>query len=308
MKRVVITGATGAIGMALIYKCINNGIQVLVLCHKGSERNKYIPVNKLVKVCEYSLEELTSLDVTGLSGDVFYHLAWKGTFGRERNELYSQLNNVRYTLDAVTLAKKLGCKRFVGVGSQAEYGRPGIKLSPDTFPDPENGYGAAKLSAGIMSRLLCERLQIEHIWTRILSVYGPYDGADTMVTSTLLKMLKGEHISLTKGEQKWDYLFSEDAAEALFRLGNSKEVGKVYVLGSGTSRPLKEYVEIMKQETGYVHEVGYGEIAYSPKQVMKLEADISGLEKDILFKPEITFEEGIQKTISWTQEIVNSCR
>ena len=78
----------------------------------------------------------------------------------------------------------------------------------------------------------------------------------------------------------------------------------MYVLGSGTSRPLKEYVEIMKQETGYVHEVGYGEIAYSPKQVMKLEADISGLEKDILFKPEISFEEGIQKTIFWVREII----
>lgn len=304
MNKVVITGATGAIGMALINKCIDNGIQVMVLCHKCSPRNNYIPNNKLVELCECSLEKLSSLDVNSYSGDVFYHLAWKGTFGRERNELYSQLDNVRFTLDAVMLAKKLGCRRFIGIGSQAEYGRTDIKLSPETFPNPENGYGAAKLSAGIMSKLLCEQLQMEYIWVRVLSVYGPYDGTDTMITSTLIKMLKGEHISLTKGEQKWDYLFSEDAAEALFRLGNSKEVGKVYVLGSGTSRPLKEYVEIMKQETGYVHEVGYGEIAYSPKQVMKLEADISGLEKDILFKPEISFEEGIQKTIFWVREII----
>lgn len=72
---------------------------------------------------------------------------------------------------------------FVGAGSQAEYGRVNHALTPDTPCFPENGYGMAKLCAGQMSRVECEKLGLVHIWPRILSVYGPYDGKNAMITT-----------------------------------------------------------------------------------------------------------------------------
>ena len=62
-----------------------------------------------------------------------------------------QNNNVKYALQAVKAAKELGCTRFVGAGSQAEYGRVEGTLTPDTPAFPENGYGIAKLCAGQMT-------------------------------------------------------------------------------------------------------------------------------------------------------------
>lgn len=99
--------------------------------------------------------------------------------------MQGQLQNIQYTLDAVELASRIGCKKFVGAGSQAEYGRVEGVLSASTPVFPENGYGIAKLCAGQMSRILCEQKQIEHIWTRILSIYGPYDGENTMIMSSI---------------------------------------------------------------------------------------------------------------------------
>ena len=80
------------------------------------------------------------------------------------------------TIDAVRTAAAMGCRVFVGTGSQAEYGRVDGVLRADTPTNPENGYGMAKLCAGQMSRTEAAALGMDHVWARILSVYGPHDG------------------------------------------------------------------------------------------------------------------------------------
>lgn len=187
MKSAVITGPTGSIGTALIEHLISNGIEVLAIIRPDSKRTDNIPAHPLVTKLKLNLNELDKVPnyLDGKNYDVFYHLGWDGTFGNSRNNMQGQLQNIQYTLDAVELASRIGCKKFVGAGSQAEYGRVEGVLSASTPVFPENGYGIAKLCAGQMSRILCEQKQIEHIWTRILSIYGPYDGENTMIMSSI---------------------------------------------------------------------------------------------------------------------------
>lgn len=299
----VITGATGVIGMALINKCIDENHPVTVLVNPNSNRLDRIPNHPLVTIIKCGIDEYgdsdTAKSLISREYDTFYHLAWGGTFGEARNDMALQNRNVEYSLDAVRLAKSLGCKTFVGVGSQAEYGRVEGVLSGDTPTNPENGYGIAKLEASKKTRELCKELGIKHIWTRVLSIYGPYDGEKTMVTSVVNKLLKGEKPSLTKGEQLWDYLYSEDAASALYLLGEKGVDGKIYPIGSGIARPLREYIEVIRNSINPNVELGFGEVPYSDKQVMHLCADISELSKDTGFEPKFSFEAGIHKTIDY---------
>lgn len=297
IKKAIITGATGAIGMALVQKLIKENIQALVIAHKGSERIKNLPQSALVQTVEADLEELQVLKLPEQDWDVFYHLAWGGTFGEARNDMYLQNDNIRYTLDAVRLAHRSGCRFFVGAGSQAEYGRQEGILREDTPVRPENGYGMAKLCAGQMSRQLCAQLGMRHIWTRILSVYGPYDGENTMISSAIRNILEGKQTHFTKGEQMWDYLYSEDAAEILFRLAERGKDGRVYVLGSGKVRRLREYIEVLAQKLNFDGALGIGDIAYAGNQVMHLEADIQPLWDDIGYIPATEFEDGIAAAI-----------
>ena len=204
--KAVITGATGAIGMALLQELVAREWDVLVLCRKDSTRVAQIPNNPHIRRADCSLAQMCAFEPTEERYDVFFHLAWDGTIGDGRNDLYLQNKNVTYTLDAVELASRLGCHTFVGAGSQAEYGRVEGKLNSKTPTHPENGYGMAKLAAGQMSRLLCEQKGIRQVWARILSVYGPFEGERSMVMSTLLKLRRGEVPAFTKGEQIWDYL------------------------------------------------------------------------------------------------------
>ncbi|MGN0656335.1 MAG: NAD-dependent epimerase/dehydratase family protein [Ruminiclostridium sp.] len=298
MKRAVVTGATGAVGTALIQELIDNEIEVLVFCREGSKRNCNIPKHPLVKLKYCSLEELATVqNDTGKTYDVFYHFAWEGTTGAARNDMYLQNRNVRYALDAVGAAYRFGCKKFVGAGSQAEYGRVEGVLKPDTPAFPENGYGIAKLCAGQMTRECVHQLGIEHIWVRILSVYGPNDGSQSMVMSTINKLKAGEVPQFTKGEQMWDYLYSGDAAVAFRLLGEKGIDGKVYVLGSGKARPLAEYIKEIRDVVSPESELALGAIPYNEKQVMHLEACITDLQDDTLWNPTENFLNGIRKII-----------
>lgn len=300
MKKAVITGPTGAIGMALIQCLADNGIDVVAVVRPGSARADRIRESERVSVVYCDLKELDRLPSLIEGGaDVFYHFAWDGTFGDSRNNMYLQNNNVKYALDAVDAAYKLGCKTFIGAGSQAEYGRFEGDLNASVPAFPENGYGIAKLCAGQMTRIACQQKGIRHIWTRILSIYGPYDGDKTMVSSTIIKLMNSEKPSCTKGEQMWDYLYSKDAARAFMMLADGGIDGKVYCLGGGIARPLKDYINLIRDAVGNDVEIGFGDIPYSDKQVMHLCADIKELTKDTGFTPIYTFEQGIGETVDW---------
>lgn len=304
MKKVLITGPTGAIGMALISSLLNENIEVTALCHKGSKRIENLPKTDLLNIVECDLHDLLSCkDLPDKGYDVFYHFGWAGTTGAQRNDVSSQIDNIRYTIDAVELAYYLGCKRFIGAGSQAEYGRCEEDLNAKVPVFPETGYGIAKLAAGNLSRLRCEQLGLEHIWTRILSVYGPYEGENSLVSSMIHTLLLGEKPSTTKGEQIWDYIYAKDIARAFVLLGEKGINGKVYCIGSGEGRPLREYMETIRNTIDPSLAVGFGEVPYAEKQVMRLCADITELKQDTGFVPVYTFEQGIRETVDyWKQE------
>ena len=240
MRRVVITGATGVVGMALINKCIESGIEAVALVNPESRRIGRIPSDPLVKVIKCGLEDFAGVDADslGFKADAMFHLAWGGTFGDARNDQALQDLNHDYAMDAVRLANTLGCSVFVGAGSQAEYGRVSGKLKADTPCDPENEYGRSKLLTSADTRALCREFGIRHVWPRILSIYGPYDGEKTMVMSVIAALLNGSRPSLTDGEQQWDFLYASDAADALMLLAKIGKDGGVYPIGSGVARPL----------------------------------------------------------------------
>lgn len=303
MKRVVITGPTGAIGIAIIQHMIRENIEVLAICNPKSRRLDRIPNHPLVKIHKCDLKDLDTCDIQDEKKyDVFYHLGWNGTVGAERNDLYLQNENVKNSISAVELANRLGCSVFVGAGSQAEYGRVEGVLTPDTKTLPDNGYGMGKLCSGMMTRLKCEQLNIKHIWMRVLSVYGPYDGWNSMIMSTISNLMMEIEPKTTKGEQLWDYLYSKDAAEAFYLAGKKGIHGSVYCLGSGQAKPLKQYIETMQNVVNKNVKVNFGAIEYAPKQVMHLCADISKLKEDLGFVPKTNFETGIRETLEWCKK------
>lgn len=301
IKSAIVTGSTGLIGSSLIRLLSEKEITTYAVCHRESDRDHVIPESEYIYKIYCNLDEFHDLQkMIDTNIDAFFHLAWSGTQDRtNRMDMYLQNDNVRYALDSVQAAQTLGCKVYIGAGSQAEYGYVDGIIHSDQRENPVTGYGMAKLCAEQMTRAMCKEAGIRHIWPRIVSVYGPNDGKDTLISTIIRELMNNETPKLTAGEQMWDYLYSQDAAEALLAMAESGHDGAKYVLGSGHARPLKEYMELTRDAVDKSAKLDIGAIPYLPNQVMHLEADISDLKRDTGWNPMTSFEEGIQKTVEY---------
>jgi len=294
--KVAITGCTGMIGLSLINYHLKEGDEIIALAHSGSSRISSIPNDPSVKIIECEMS-----DYWGLRGkeecDIFYHLAWAGTSGFDRDDAIIQSNNVGYSLDAVKLAASWGAKKFVGVGSQAEYGIVNIPMNENTPTHPISGYGIAKMAAGGLCRILCKQMGLDFNWARVLSVYGENDSKNSLIMYLIDTLLKGESPVLTKCEQIWDYIYSDDCACALACIALKGVDGRTYCIGNGVPTSLKDYVLSVRDSVDPDLEIVFGGREYYPHQPMYLCADISDLKNDTGFLPKYLFKEGIERTI-----------
>ena len=290
------TGATGMIGSAIIREALKLDYQITCLVRKNSSRIANIPQDEYVHIVDCAITDYRNLELKE-KYDIFIHLAWDKTSVGGRDDVDCQMNNIQYTLDAVRLAKRCGCSVFIGAGSQAEYGVQKVPLTSNLPVNPESGYGIAKYTAGKFAGVLCKQLGIRFNWLRILSIYGPNDGENTLISYVVRELKEGRSPELTKCEQTWDYLYCDDAARAFLTVAERGVDGKTYPLGSGQQRKLSEYIEDLKNMIAPDIPVKFGIKEYYPHQPMYLVADVSELEKDTGWKVLNLFKDGIKELI-----------
>jgi len=197
------------------------------------------------------------------------------------------------------LAAEAGCKTFVALGSQAEYGPQNRLLRESDPTEPTSTYGVAKLCALQASRHLARQMGMRFAWIRIFSLYGPRDNPDYMIPSLIEKLLRGEKPSLTSGEQLWDYLYVQDAAEAIAAVAQTTGAEGVFNLGSGRTETIRQTVRQIRDLIDPSLPLGFDEVPYRPDQVMHLQADISRLRAATGWTPRTMLADGLAQTIQW---------
>lgn len=299
IKSAIITGATSFIGRALINLLLENECTILAIVRPNSERLNLLPESPYLKIIEkqlYELEQINNKDDEKY--DFFFHIGWVSDFPEGRNNYEGQKQNLKYNVEAVKLANRFHCEAFLSVGSQAECGRVQTKISPTTIDNPENAYGAIKCEAYKQTRDLCEQLHIRQLWPRLLSAYGEGDQSKTLVMTCLNACKQKKEIELTPCEQIWDYVYVTDVARALICIAQKGKHGKKYTIASGEAKPLKDYVKIITDITGYKELINsIGKKPYTDRQVMYLWGDIDETFDDTGFVPIYNFEKGIKTII-----------
>jgi UDP-glucose 4-epimerase len=192
---------------------------------------------------------------------------------------------------------------WVGLGSQAEYGAVEGRLSEELPPKPVTAYGVSKLCLCLMTEKLCAMTETRFLWLRLLAAYGPMDDPRHLLPSVINQLLDGERPALTPGEQRWDYLYIEDAAEAICRLALETSASGVFNLGSGDALTVRSLVETVRDLIDPALPLGLGDVPYRPDQVMHLEGDLAKLTTATGWRPEVTMEEGLRRTLAWHRDV-----
>lgn len=287
MKTAVITGSTCNIGISLAKELLGNGYDVFAVVRPGGARNDLLkglcPQAHIVE-CELdNIDEISNkIKSMGYAAgaDEFYHIGWKSDFENPRYNLEGQRINKTITEKAVRVAASLNCKKFIGVGSQAECGLVDKPINSKTPDAPITAYAVAKCETYESCCRLSDELGIDFFWPRLLSEYGPYDRG-TLLMLCIDACINRKELEMTGAEQIWDYVYADDVARALYLIVKKGVPKKKYTIASGIGKPLAEYIKTVSEVFDYPELLkGIGKRPYAEKEVMYLVGDVSELKHD----------------------------
>ncbi len=299
--RCLVTGASGHLGSYLTRHLLDRGEEVAVLVRPTSDLWRLEGVLERVRLIRADLSNLEAAaeEIRRQAPDTVFHCAWSGVTSDTRNRPEHFVNNVTGALQLFRIAQAAGCRCWVGIGSQAEYGNQSEILREDMVPNPDSAYGVAKLHLGKLLQTLCELSDVRYVWLRLLATYGPKDDLKHLIPSVIEKLLERSRPSLTAGEQTWDYLYVADAAEAIYRVANAPEARGVYNLASGESHAVREIVSRLRDMIDLTLPLGFGDIPYGPGALLNLRADVTRLRTATGWAPRTSLESGLRKTVDW---------
>lgn len=304
MRKVVLTGGTGFIGSWLIRELLQHQIEVIALVRNaGTDKFNEMENKHLLRLVQYGTDAFFALEKNQEQIDAFYHLAWAGVSTKKKNDGQLQLENIHFSMEMLEFAKKIGADRFLGMGTVAEYAFSENTIEANgSRQTPNDMYGAAKTSAHYMLEAYARILQMPFNWVVLPSTFGEGRRDDNIITYTITTLLRGERPQYGMLMQMWDFLYVGEVARALRLIGEKGIAGKTYGIGSGVYRQLKDYIIKIRDIINPTLELGIGDIPSLSDKAFSSCVNIYELAKDTGFEPEVTFEEGIQKTIKYYRE------
>ena len=311
MKKAIITGAGGFIGSALTRKLLENGVDVVAISrHFSSDfpTNSSTDSSMKSSIKKFEIEISEEQDLLNViphdkhseydEYDAFYHLVWKGVNGKDKADPIVQIENIRTTLNCASVAKKLGCKKFLCSGTIAEQAVNSLSELKKT--NQGMLYAVAKHCAHLLLETYCKAVGQYFIWMQFSNVYGPKNKTGNLVSYTIEELLAGREATFGPALQPYDFIFIDDLIEAVYTLGvkENKEIKKnFYYIGSGQARILKDYLLeigkiLCKPELVKIGIRPNDGISYTEDMF-----DISSLVSEIGNYNKTTFTDGIKLTL-----------
>jgi len=302
MKTVIITGANGFVGGALVRELLKYDYKIYALDREGMNNN--LPQDPRVTFVPCDLAEMASLKekLPAETYDMFYHFAWVGSAGPARADTALQLQNAQWTVDSLRVAKELGCQRFICAGSIMEHETMAAAYTQGNKPGMGYIYGGGKLIAHVMCMSVAAQISIDLIWPEITNAYGVGERSPRMVNTTIQKCIRGEAPQFTAGTQNYDFVYIDDVARAFRLIGENGKPFHEYLIGSSTARPLKEFLLEMQASIAPDLDFIFGDIPFTGIDLPLSKFDCSQTEADTGFRAEISFAEGCKRTMEWWKE------
>jgi nucleoside-diphosphate-sugar epimerase len=308
MAKYLVTGAAGFIGSSLVRALLERGDEVRGIDNFATGRRE----NLADVLTRFDFQQVDILDLDALRkvcdgiDYVFHEAAIPSVPKSVMDPLGSNRANVDGTVNVLVAARDAGVKRVVYAASSSAYGdTPTLPKHEAMTPNPISPYAVAKLASEhyMISFFRCYGL--ETVCLRYFNIFGPRQDPSSPYSGVLakfsLQMLRGEQPTVFgDGEQSRDFNFIDNAVSAnlLACAAPAAEcAGRVFNVATGKRATLNETFALLKPLTGFT-----GTLKYGPERGGDIKhslADITLAQKHLGYKPLVTFEEGLRRTVEW---------
>lgn len=296
-KRILITGATGYIGQALVPALVERG-HTLALVVRNVAKAEALGLSALANaVFEIESENDKWSDVAAWQPEVLIHLASTLTSGHTETDI-ANLTQANITFGAHMLAalKDAGLKLVINTGTFAEYFWGDGKLVPAYY------YAATKTAFRSILQFFAGISHYNYVTVVPYTVYGGHQPQKKIIDLLLDSLVATEPIKLSPGEQMLDFVHLSDVVEFYCRLAeaNAADVATTDTLycGTGVGTSVRHLANIIEQVSGKKTNVAWGALPYRPLDTMHAVAPIAPALKLLDWRAQVSLAEGVSKRIN----------
>ncbi len=299
---VLVTGATGFIGRALVNYLLQAGARVTCLVRAHSLPQ--FPENKSLSllVVDSFTPENVRLVLAKKSFEYVFHLAAYGVNPQQVEPLEMLHSNVDATIALLAEAKNWPLKGFIYTGSCAEYGViPQSQLvDEDHVLKPVTLYGASKAAAGTYALAFASQYQLPFVYLRLFGVYGPGEAQYRLMPYLIDLLSKKQSVDLSPGNQVRDFLYIDDVIQALITaaLLQNNLTQRIYNICSSIPVTIREIAQSIAQTMECdASLLKFGERDYRPGEVMWLVGKNEAFKRDTQWHSCVNLTQGMSKMI-----------
>jgi UDP-glucose 4-epimerase len=275
MRRVLITGITGFLGSHIAENLIANDFQVIGLKRKKSDIWRCEDFASKIIWVDIDDEGLFKTELTKYKFDTIVHAAWIGVEANDRDNWNEQSKNIPFLVSLLEVAKNVGVKKFIFLGSQAEYGNIEGVISENNEVKALNAYAAIKLASLEIVKSFCRLNDINWIWLRLFSLFGEKENQNWLIPSIVKTMKETNQMDFTLGEQKYAYLYVRDCALIINKVITNQVKSGIYNISSNETRTIKSLIEDIRDYINPEFILNFGVLNYRKNQSMHIEGDIN---------------------------------
>ncbi|NHA04794.1 NAD(P)-dependent oxidoreductase [Mucilaginibacter sp. HC2] len=305
MAKVFITGITGFLGSNIATYLVEQGHTLAATYRDGSSKHLCKDFeDRIIWILQDGNSWLKK--AIDFEPEIVIHSAWIGVGHLERNVWEIQSANIVFTEQVLSVAQKAMAKKFISLGSQAEYGVFDGCITEEHALSPTEAYGCVKLVCAELVKQFCNHNKIDWFWLRLFSFFGKGESEKWLIPTLVNKLLTTDQMDLTPGEQKYAYLYVEDLGRAINQIININGTSGAYNISGKNLVSLRSLVEFIRDQINPLFLLNFSKLSYRENQPMHMQGNVSKFVNEFGEFEISDFKESLILTINHIKELVKN--
>lgn len=300
-KSIVVTGAGGFIGSAIVRRLVALGAVVHAVVRHGGGRVRLTEVINDIVLHEADITDQSAMEgiFSKSAPDGVFHLAAiSQTFGSIPSVDALIDTNIRATIKLMDAVAPTTF--FVNTDTFAVVGAKQVPSRESDMLEPTELYGISRIPATLYGGVLGRTKGRPVTTVRVFTPYGPFVQKGRLPYEVITRALLNTDITLTKPEVTRDFIHTDDLVDLYLRAGaRAREYpGQVFNGGGGRAVTLEEFANLVREETQSQSMVRWSGTAVS-YDLGRSAADLTKVRESLMWQPSVPLREGVRKTIEW---------